>query len=280
MSKEVPNRLKDHASSVSDLMHIDPRKIIVVPGFNARDFTTPENIERVRLMSLSIAEVGVKTPVKVRFEDNKVLLVNGETRLRGTMLAIEHGADIDTIKCVPEDRGTSAADRDAELIFGNDGQKLNMLEQAIPIKRMLGHGWDVEKIAVRCMCSVQHVNQVLDLAEAPSEVHTMIRNGTVAATTALRTLQDVGASKVVAVLQKAAEVAKTNGKVKVTDKSVRSAQGRAKHLTEAQVTDLVSTMRKIVEDDRDKQTVEMIKAALTRVGVAIKAPATVINLKG
>jgi hypothetical protein len=66
----------------SDTFHIDPMIIQIDPTFNARDFTTPENIAHVVFLEGSIENNGVKEPMKITMRGDVPFVTNGESRLR------------------------------------------------------------------------------------------------------------------------------------------------------------------------------------------------------
>ena len=74
--------LKSISEGRSDIHKINPKLLNVKPSWNGRDFNEPSNLEHVAQLALSIAEIGVKEPLTVVWEEGKAWLVDGECRLR------------------------------------------------------------------------------------------------------------------------------------------------------------------------------------------------------
>jgi ParB family chromosome partitioning protein len=259
-------RLYDLAAGRADMFKIDPRTIVVEEGFNGRDFSTADTAAHVEALSISISEKGVLQPLTVRLADDKVLLVDGECRLRATLLSIKNGADIKTVPCISEDRHANDADRIASLITRNSGKPLTILEQAGVYKRLAAFGLKQAEIARKVGVTASQVSHVLDLAGAPQEVQEMVRRGEVSATTATKTIRSDGPEKGAAALRKAVGTAKGAGKKKATPAAVMVARGVSKPLSADQVNELVSALGFIAENSTDEDTRNHATNVLVRVG--------------
>lgn len=226
-------RLGDLSQGRTDMFRLDPRIIVVDKGFNVRNFETPEMKQRIQDMARSIAEIGVTSPIRVRYEDGKAILVQGETRLRATLLAIKNGAQIESIPAYSEARGTSPADRQLGLLVDNEGRNLTPLEQAVPVARLAALGWSTEKIAAQAGKTKQYIESLLDLNATSDEVKEAVRAGEVSGTEVIKAIRSNRGD-----VQKAEEdvkvgitVAKAAGKKKATAKHISkppSAKKRAR----------------------------------------------------
>ncbi|MDE2232560.1 MAG: hypothetical protein KGJ90_00310 [Patescibacteria group bacterium] len=199
--------------------------IEVEPGFNARDFSTPENQEHVRYLKTSIIEGGVKEPLTVRLESNgdgikHVKLVGGECRLRAVLMAIEEGHEIHSVPCQSDDRYANDADRIAELITRNSGKQLTPLEQASVCKRLSAFGWDQRQIAKKLAYSDSYISQLLGLTTLPEEARKLVADGAVSAAAALNEVRTSGEVVGVETLKQAVEEAAADGKTKATPKRI------------------------------------------------------------
>jgi len=94
-----------------EFYQIDPRKLQIKSDWNSRDFTDPANIAHVEDLAKSIAENGVKEPLKVYLENDVPYITNGECRYRAVMLCIERGVDIKAVPVLAEDKSGNEADR-------------------------------------------------------------------------------------------------------------------------------------------------------------------------
>ena len=208
--------LKDIAVSRGTLLNMDPRIIKVKAGLNARDLLSPDNADHIDELAESIARDGVKVPLVIFSEGDDVFVVDGHCRLAATMLAIENGASILTVPCIPEARGVNNVDRALAQSVYNTGKRLSPLEQGECFKRAIALGASVKDIAAKVAKSVGYVNQMIDFQAAPAEVHTLVKNGTVSATFAAETVRDHGPVKGAAIVKQAVETAKAEGKSRAT----------------------------------------------------------------
>lgn len=220
MSKSGIQTLAAHRS---DLLHIAPADVHIVEGWNARDFTDPANIEHVEALATSIAAVGVKKPLQVRWSDGKALLTDGESRLRAVRLAIERGAEIKTVPVINASKHDSDADHVLMMIVGNSGKNLTPLETANVFKRLVDFGWSETEIATKAGMSKQRVGDLLALRAAPAAITDKVRSGEVTATLAQQVIRDAKGDTAAAAetLTTAVTKAKAAGKTRATASDVK-----------------------------------------------------------
>jgi len=218
------------ADGKSDLFKLNPFLIRVVPGFNSRDFSLPENEEHVDDLARSIATEGVKKPIEVRFaEDGQPDLVDGECRLRAVVRAINvYGAsELETVPVILAPKGRNDADFLASQFTSNMGKRFNELEAAQGVRRLIDFGWDERRIAERTGMSAAKVARLVRVLEMPEEIKGMVRQDQVSVTQALATIQEQSTSeKAVEALKMGLERATEAGKSKVTAKHVAPASER------------------------------------------------------
>lgn len=224
MATATKNGLRDMAESSFNGFRIDPRKIEVEKGHNVRDFSLQENQEHVNQLSQSIAALGVQNPLVVRYEKGRVVLVDGECRLRATMKAIKDGAEIKTVPVITEPAHTSEEGRIVELLTRNTGKQLNMLERGEVFARLKNFGWTDADIAKKTGITGAHVSNILTLHTAPVAVKTMVAQGQIAPTLAVQAIRDHGA-EAPKVLK---EVAKSSDNGKVTTKTLETVKPKVR----------------------------------------------------
>jgi ParB/RepB/Spo0J family partition protein len=211
----------------SDIHRINPKLIKVKQNWNSRDFKDPANVEHVQMLAQSIAEVGVKEPLTVNWEDGQAWLEDGECRLRATLYAIDTlKADIKTVPCKVGERYSSEADRLFSQQLRNSGKPFSVLEQAKLFKRLLDYGWQQGDIAKKAGISAARVSQILDFNTMPEGIKTMVQNGQVAPTTAMTIVKQEG-TKAEEQLKQGLQQAQAEGKSKVTQAHVAEATGAA-----------------------------------------------------
>ncbi len=215
------------AEGRSDIHRINPKLLHVKSGWNSRDFKDPANIEHIETLAKSIAEVGVKEPLTVNWEDGKAYLEDGECRLRAALYAIEFlKADIKTIPCKVGERYSNEADRLFNQHLRNSGKPFSIMENAKLYKRLLDMGWNQGDIAKKAGVSPARISQVLDYNTMPEGVKAMVHNGSVAPSTAMAVVKTEG-TQAEAALKQGLTVAKAEGKNKVMQRHVGEATGDA-----------------------------------------------------
>lgn len=204
----------------SDIHRISPKNIHVKSGWNSRDFKDPDNVNHIEMLAKSIAEVGVKEPLTVNWEDGKAYLEDGECRLRACLYAINFlNADIKTVPCKVGERYANEADRLFGQQLRNAGKPFSVLEQAKLFKRLLDLGWQQNDIAKKAGMSAGRVSQILEYNTFPEGVKTMVHKGEVAPSTAMAIVKEHG-NGAEAALQAGLETAKAAGKTKVQAKHI------------------------------------------------------------
>ena len=212
--------LKELAVQRQDIFYIDPCEITVLPGWNARNLADPANREHIEALSRSIAEVGIKEPLTVFNREGKTCLSDGHCRLAATHLAISRGAAIASVPVKTEPRGSNEADWAFSQALRNTGKPLTPFELGEHIKRQIGYGWAVEKIAAQLGKSCATVNAALDLQEAPPEIAALVADGRISATLATKTLRKEGASAAVQTLHDAVDNATQRGASRATARDI------------------------------------------------------------
>lgn len=215
--------LKDIAEKRSALLWIAPDKIQEKPGLNARDMETPEVQGHIEELCVSIMERGylAARPIQIFQDDDGVFVVAGHCRLRAVKLAIGRGAEIVSIPCVIEPKGTNDLARQLDQIADNNGGlELNAIEAGAAIKKALSTGWTVVKIAAHVGKSISWVNQIVEFQGAPAEVHEVVKAGEMSATLAAQTVRERGAVEGTRVIKEAVKEAKAKGKKKATAKNL------------------------------------------------------------
>jgi ParB family chromosome partitioning protein len=220
-----------------DTLIFDPELIQEKSGYNSRDLESPETVAHIRQMADSIKASGTATfpPITIGQEDGIVYVYAGYCRRRAFVLARQEGAPIKGILCVANNQKED--ERTLDLLNSNDGLPLTPLEAANVVKRLIAFSWTSAEIAKRRGVTVQAINNMLALLDAPAPVVQMVQNGEISATFAIETVRKEGAIFGTEKLKDAVAVAKEQGKDHATKKhlpkvAVRDicAEERAKRL--------------------------------------------------
>ena len=157
----------------TDLFYVDPRVIRVVDGWNPRTIFL-----RIEELRDSIIEEGVTDPIKIhKNKDGGLDLVDGERRLRATMMAIKEGHDIKSVPVIVAKKKTSEIDLYTQAMIANTGEPLEAIDEANGIKRLRAWGVSVKDIAKKVVRSETHVRNRLELANASPGVKEAVNKG-------------------------------------------------------------------------------------------------------
>ncbi len=185
---------------------MDPRIIEIDPGFNSRDFSIAKNREHIDFLKASIVErKGIKTPLTVRLNEGRVMLVDGECRLRAVMELIAEGHPIERVPWQSEDRYINEADRLVDQVTRNSGKPFEPLELAHHCRRLEGFGWSHGDIAKKLSLSQSYISHLFGLLTMPEQVQQHIKAGDIAASTAATIIREEGEVNGVAAITEAVE---------------------------------------------------------------------------
>lgn len=215
-----------------------PADLVVVADLNTR-IKTPALAERIRVLADDMKARGfrIDRPISCYVERHdggglrgfadRVIVVDGHTRLSAVLLAIEEGADIESVPVCLLPKSTNMDDILVSLVVANAGEKLTMLETSIVVKRLQARGsMEDGEIANKLGVTTTQIDNLSILAAAPKAVHQMVAASQVAASTVIELIRKVGVEKAVAQLKEQLAAANANGKKngKITRKSLPSMQ--------------------------------------------------------
>ncbi len=191
---------------------LDPRVIEVEEGFNGR----PIDLDHVQSIKTARRNGTQMPPVMVSVENGKVIMRDGHHRLYDIMGDIAEGIDIKTIQAI-EFKGNDI-DREFLMLNSQEGLKMTPLQLGIRYKLLVSaHGYTPKQIAERRGKSVQHVIDMIELANAPNVVQAMVTAGQVAGAVARKVVKEHGANAA-SVLADGITAAQAAGKTKMTPK--------------------------------------------------------------
>lgn len=172
----------------TDLFKIDPRDIIIQPGFN------PRSVFNLDDLKASIRDNGfyLEKPLLLNRRGAALVLIDGERRLRAVLELIDEGVPIVSVPAVLEvsqNEGTLLA---RALAANSDAVPLEPLDQAEAFKRLGGYGWEPKDIAKAVGCSLSHVYGRLKLLAASQEVVDAMQAGEITTSEAVRVIEKAG----------------------------------------------------------------------------------------
>lgn len=204
MAKSFKQMIKDGEVRRADAMKVQLEDLHEEPGFNLR--TEGEALEAsINSLAGFVAAGGQIPPLEVRPRaEGGVWLVDGHRRRRALLkLDAEGRLPRTPNKERPEVLEAwvpviafegSDADRVARIITSQENEKLSPLELAEGYKRLRAFGWSVEQIAAKVSKTRQHVEQVLTVGNANTDVQNLVAAGHVSATTAAQVVREHGDS--------------------------------------------------------------------------------------
>lgn len=203
----------------ADAMKIGLDDIHEEPGFNLRD-QTEDFFDGIKQFAQYIAAGGIFPALEVRPRPGGgVLIVEGHRRrLALRMARDELGAPIEWVP-ITQFVGNDA-ERTARILTSAESRHLSPLEVARGYKRLAAFGKTPDEIAAMVSKTRQHVDQLLILANANTDVHQLVAAGGVSAAVAVGMVRKHGedAGKV---LGGELDKAKAAGKGKVTAGTVK-----------------------------------------------------------
>ena len=211
-----PERLRDLKTGARDMFSIPPSMICVEEGHNPRNYSLPENRAHLDELKRSIAQVGVLSPLWVRFdvpstgEKKTAVLVDGECRLRAVLELIAEGTEIRSVPVIQVE-GKSETERLLLAITANTGKPLSKWELGGAFQRLYGKGLSHEEIATKTGYLEAFIVQCIELADAPDEVKQLLSSQAITPALALSELRTNGAAAV-QTLQTIANEHKASGK--------------------------------------------------------------------
>lgn len=215
--------IKEIMEGRSDKFQINPFLLKIKPGFNSRDFTSPEVLAHVDETAQSIAKHGVKKALTIHREGNQFYVTDGECRLRAVHRAINvYGAKIVTVPVELEARGSNDIDRMLTQRLNNTGLRFSVMEEAAWIKKLVGLGMPLAEIAAEVGKGKDYVEDLLDLNSVPESVKAMVRDGLISATEVgklRRQYRDDNAG-LLAAIEGAKTAAAAQGKARITARHI------------------------------------------------------------
>lgn len=172
-------RLKIEGITKADMFKVDPRIIIVRDDWNERkDFEGHESLVE------SIIENGVINPIRIQRDEDKLLLVDGERRLRATMEAIRRGVNIVSIPALMVRPSMSETEAKYTSYLANDGKRFTPLEECELFDRLLKYGESVSDISKKIGKSTTYVNNTLLFRDGNKDLKEGVKDGKIKKTLA------------------------------------------------------------------------------------------------
>jgi hypothetical protein len=242
----------------------DPREIVIQPGWNVRDMTSPDTLAWIHTLSVAIRTAGYDPtkPITVRYDKKTGIktLVDGQCRLMACRKLWDDGLQVN----VPEIRTEGdEANLTAQSISGNAGHPLTQWEIGEGCRRLLSYGWSKEKIAAHICKPERYVTEAIELSNVPLEAKAMLSAGEVTGAAVLAAVKEHGPEAAVKPLKEAVAARKDTSKPAPRHKELSERERKLqeppepqqqpvpapKRTPERKLLDLADAMCRLILDD-------------------------------
>lgn len=197
---------KTHLVPIDDLY--------VEEGYNVREIDE-QHVEEFKQAYINGEYI---PPVAVQVTQDGIKVIDGHHRYYGAIKAAKEGYEIARIEC--KDFVGTEADRVAFMVTSSQGKPLTAIERAKAYQRMSNQGWSNSEIAKKVKRSITDVDNHLRLLMCDDDMIAMIKNGEMAAATAIEAVNEYGVQAGDVVKEKLSQ-AKEQGKKKITKDDVK-----------------------------------------------------------
>jgi len=162
----------------TDVFQIDPRRIVVMDGFNSRS-----NFGDIDELAAQIKEQGMLNPISVQsFKDEngeeRYKLIDGERRYRAVMKLINSGFEIARIKALVLPKTLSQADLFIQQAMRNEGKQFNEYEWGVLVMKLMNVcGFTRQEVADKLGKNVGMISYWLQIHEMDEEQKNLVRDG-------------------------------------------------------------------------------------------------------
>lgn len=164
------SKVRNHEAVIgrTDYYKVNPTEIKVQNGWNPRKSFNATMLEELKD---SIIANGVLVPLRVKINnEGEMILIDGERRLRATMMAIAEGCEITSVPAIVERKTMNELDMLVLSLTTNQGEPLTIIEEAAAIKKLHNWGMKAEEIAKRLGKSTPTIYSRMKLLDASPEL--------------------------------------------------------------------------------------------------------------
>lgn len=231
----------------SDVHKVDPKLLFIDPADDYREMNA-ELEAHIDALAQSIAEIGVKKPIEVKLEGDKLVVKEGRCRTRACMLAIsKYKANLIAVPVISVDRYANEADLILNQVVGNSGKGFEPLELARIFKKLLDMGMSQSDIAKKSGKTAGRVSQLLELLNMPTAVQNAVASGAVSASLAQQVVKAAETpAQASQALQQAVQTATKEGR-KVKPADVGASKGLYEMMKQAFTDSDIDCSQEVIE---------------------------------
>ncbi|HDR9474366.1 hypothetical protein [Burkholderia multivorans] len=187
--KQAAEDKDDPSVSKRTEFYVDPRTLVLEPGFNVR-LETKKLQEVIQEYKRAYQKGALFPAIDVEVVNGERRVRDGHLRTRAALLAIAEGTPIRRIPA-REWRGT-AAESTLHMLGSAEKAQLSTLEKGIGYNRLLKFGWTKAEIAEARNVSLAHIDQALMLANADADLQELVAEEMVTVNVAIDALREHG----------------------------------------------------------------------------------------
>jgi len=207
-----------------DVFFLTLDQIGIEEGFNVR-----QDYGDLKELSESIEANGVRVPIRGYKKDGTYWITDGHRRYKAVQLLNKKGLEV-RIPFLADGRESSQEQRVIDMIICNDGKKLNPVEVADAVNRLINFGYSENEVHVKTGFSKVYISNLKLLNAAPKKIKNLITDNIIKSTLAMKILrEEKDFDKAMEVIENAITSAgvESGGETKkITQKNVSKSKGK------------------------------------------------------
>lgn len=220
------NESEKLSNKKTDLHMIDVRTITVQDNFNVR-----RDYGNMGELTESIRQNGVLQPLRCYRRNGEFILVDGHRRLKACLKIIEEDNVSMRVSVVTEGRNVSPEQRVIDMITLNEGKRLNPLEEAEAVSRLLNYGLQEVEVSHKIGKTLTYISNLKLIHSAPEKIKVMVRSEQISSTLLMQLMRDTTDFEELQDLIHTAFLSVAEGKpekdVKITNKDIQKVQKKS-----------------------------------------------------
>ena len=210
-----------------DVFFLELQQLQIEEGFNVR-----QDYGDIKELADSIEANGVRVPIRGYKKDGVYWITDGHRRYKAVQLLAKKGIEV-RIPFLADGRESSQEQRVIDMIICNEGKKLNPVEIADAVNRLINFGFTESEIHTKTGFSKVYISNLKLLNSAPKKIKNLIADNVIKSTLAMKILrEEKDFAKAMEVIESAIADAGGEGKSKITDKNVRKSKGKVNSYSE------------------------------------------------
>lgn len=200
-TKKAPKNFREFERLNEDVgraesLKIPLSKIRVKPGFNPRNMGKQTTRDKIEGIKESFKAGRYVRPIEVSFAGDFVEIIDGECRWTAATEADQELRDagqpgIPFMVCVPISKADDK-DRLIMTVHGNEGERLNQVEVAEVVKRLINMKLTREQVAKELGYSIGWVDRLIVLSTVSQKYKNLIAEGRIAMDVVVKAYQQYG----------------------------------------------------------------------------------------